>query len=124
MRTQSIQLAFLVFTALSLTACGEAYFDEDTNQLVGAVESVGTDPYQNQEELWWLLSCNEGDYACNCQVSKSGPGSGVADGFLTMDTTVAASTALRESTASVIPVLGANGSMDGSRGNTASTQGL
>ena len=38
--------------------------------------------------------------------------------FLTMDTTVAASTALRESTASVIPVLGANGSMDGSRGNT------
>ena len=67
MRTQSVQLAFLLFTLFSLTACGEAYFDEDTNQLVGGVESVGTDPYQDQEELWWLLSCNEGDYACNCQ---------------------------------------------------------
>ena len=68
MRTQSIQLVFnFSLTAFSLTACGDAYFDEDTNQLVGAVESVGSDPYQNQEELWWLLSCNEGDYACNCQ---------------------------------------------------------
>ena len=45
------QLAFLLFTLFSLTACGEAYFDEDTNQLVGGVESVGTDPYQIKRAL-------------------------------------------------------------------------
>ena len=50
---------------VTLIACG-GYYDEDTGEFVG-IESVGSETYEEQDELWWLLSCNEGDYACNCQ---------------------------------------------------------
>ena len=57
----------LVFLfSLIATGCGDAYFDEDTNELVG-IELAGPDNFDAEDELWWLLSCNEGDYACNCQ---------------------------------------------------------
>lgn len=54
-----------LFLCTALIACG-GYYDEDTGEFVG-IESVGSETYEEQDELWWLLSCNEGDYACNCQ---------------------------------------------------------
>ncbi len=63
------RVVLLGLFVLTTVACDGSYYNEDTHELV-TLDAAGSESMQAEEELWWLWSCSEGDYSCNCQGDK------------------------------------------------------